>query len=93
MNTTFRELRCKYVINMVDGACLGHISDVCIDSKTGGISGFYVPVSQGGLSKIFGSNKQIFVPANNICRIGVDVILIEMYINPQGNGMDNTLQK
>ena len=67
------------MINLVDGALLGHISDICIDSNTGCISGFYVPQSEKGLTKLFGSTKQTFIPAKSVCRIGLDVILVEIY--------------
>jgi|LGOV01.1.fsa_nt_gb YlmC/YmxH family sporulation protein len=78
MQTTFCDLRTKDVINVVDGKCLGHIIDMVFDCKCGKILGLIVP-GEDKLFHIFKSNDQIFVPWCNICKIGEDVILVELY--------------
>jgi YlmC/YmxH family sporulation protein len=74
---TFCELRCKKVINVADGRYLGHIIDQVIDCVTGVTLGFIVP----GRYKLFSffKGEQIFIPWYNICKIGEDVILVELF--------------
>ena len=78
---------------MIDGAILGHICDICIDSNTGCIAGFYVPQNEKGISKLFGSSKQSFIPAKNVCRIGLDVIFVEMSPVQNGQTSHNLVHK
>ena len=82
MESSFLELRCKEVINIVDGKLLGHIIDMVVDLKTSCIKGFVVPMSKGMFS-FFKSNQEVFIPYKNICKIGEDVILVELYSLPQ----------
>ena len=81
METTFLELKCKQVINVVDGKTLGRIIDIVVDIKTCKILGLIVPSPTSGWLSCFKSGKEIFIPFNCICKIGVDVILVELYIN------------
>ena len=81
MEVSFQELKCKQVINTVDGKCLGHISDIVFDVATAKTLGFVVPNSSGGFLNFFKSNKELFIPFDCVCKIGVDVILVELYIN------------
>ena len=81
METTFLELKCKQVINVVDGKTLGRIMDVVLDIKTCKILGLIVPSPTTGWLSCFRSGKEIFIPFDCICKIGVDVILVELYIN------------
>lgn len=82
MESSFLELRCKEVINIVDGRLLGHITDMTIDLKTSRVTGLVVPVSKGFFS-FFKSPQEIFIPYKNICKIGEDVILVELFNLPQ----------
>ena len=86
------ELKSKQVINTVDGKCLGHISDMIFDVATACVLGFVVPTGSSGFLGLFKSSKDIFIPFDCVCKIGVDVILVELYIdeksakcNPQKN--------
>ena len=91
MEVSFLELKCKQVINTVDGKCLGHITDIIFDAVTSKALGFVVPNNQGGFLGFFRSNKDLFIPFDCVCKIGVDVILVELYINepqPKGNGKE-----
>ncbi len=82
METSFLELRCKEVINIVDGRLLGHIVDMVIDIKTSRITGLVVPGAKSFFS-FFKSVPEIFIPYRNICKIGDDVILVELFNLPQ----------
>ena len=81
METTFLELKCKQVVNVVDGKTLGRIIDVVLDIKSCKILGLLVPSPTTGWLSCFRSGKEIFIPFDCICKIGVDVILVELYIN------------
>ena len=81
METTFLELKAKQVINTVDGKCLGHITDIIFDVGSACALGFVVPQPGEGFWGLFKSNKDLFIPFNCVCKIGVDVVLVELYIN------------
>lgn len=81
METSFLELKSKQVINTVDGKCLGRIIDIIFDVGTGKALGFIVPQNNGGFWSLFGSNKELFIPLDCVYKIGVDVILVELYID------------
>ena len=78
METSYLELRNKEVINVVDGSLLGRIIDIVFDIRTSRILGFVVPGVKGFFN-IFKSCPEIFVPYRNICKIGDDVILVEIF--------------
>ena len=77
MEVTFSELRNKQVINVLSGRILGNVCDIVMDIRKNCILGFVVPGSKSFFS-IFKSSDQIFVPICNICKIGEDVILVEV---------------
>ena len=79
---TFCELRCKQVVNVVDGRCLGHIIDIVFDLKCGRILGLVTP----GFRRWFWfrPREDIFIPWRCVCKIGDDVILVEL--KPRGFG-------
>lgn len=81
METSFLELKSKQVINTVDGKCLGHITDVVFDAGSACTLGFVVPQPSEGFWGLFRSNKDMFIPFNCVCKIGVDVVLVELYVN------------
>lgn len=87
METTFQELKQKQVINVVDGKTLGRIVDFVMDIKSCKIIGFVVP-NCSGWGGWFKSNKDLFIPFNCICKIGVDVILVELYDNTPSQKCD-----
>lgn len=78
MESSFLDLRCKEVINVVDGRKLGHIIDVCFELNSGKITGFIVP-GDTSFWNVFKSGNQMFVPYSQICKIGEDSILVEIY--------------
>lgn len=78
METTFLELRCKEVINVVDGTRLGHIVDIVFDLSTAKIQGIVVPGNKTIFSFLKGGND-LFIPFSQICKIGSDAILVELF--------------
>lgn len=70
------ELRNKEVVNVADGKRLGRIFDM-VFTINGGIQGIVVPGDRT-LFKPFGGADSVFIPWNSICKIGDDVILVEL---------------
>lgn len=92
MESSFLELRCKEVVNVLDGRKLGHIVDIVFDLATARVLGILVPGEKTGWN-VFKSANQLFVPFGCIVKIGEDAILVEV----QGQGVPEnpyqTLQK
>ncbi|MCI6573527.1 MAG: YlmC/YmxH family sporulation protein [Firmicutes bacterium] len=78
MESSFLDLRCKEVINIVDGTRLGHIVDIVISLPTSQISGIVVPGNKSIFGFLKGGND-LFIPFSQICKIGEDAILVELY--------------
>ncbi len=85
MEASFLELKAKQVINTVDGKCLGHVTDIIFDVVTACALGFVVPCGGSGFLGLFKGNKDMFIPFDCVCKIGVDVILVELYIEDGRN--------
>lgn len=71
---TFNELRCKDVVNTVDGKRLGKATDLVIDLKCAVVLGLVLP----GEKKLFKSSDDLFIPGHRITKIGDDVILVKI---------------
>lgn len=82
--TKTSELRVREVINVLDGRRLGMATDLEIDADTGQIRALVVP-GTNRLLNWFGKNDEVVIPWENIRKIGVDVILVEISINQQHN--------
>lgn len=78
MECSFLELRCKEVVNVVDGKRLGHITDIVFDLQSAKICGLVLPNSKS-FWNVFKSGQDIFIPFTQICKIGEDTILVEFY--------------
>lgn len=87
MEITFCELRAKEVINIYDGRSLGNITDMVIDTACGRVLGIIVPKDRSFFN-IFKSNSDFFIPYNRICKIGKDIILVEL-TSHQINSLSN----
>lgn len=74
MDISFVDIREKEVINIFDGKKLGHIIDIIFDSSSGQVQGVVVP----GIKKFMRKSEDIFVPINNLKKIGEDVLLIKL---------------
>ena len=83
MEISFCKLRNKDVVNLCDGKNLGNITDIIFDSHSGKICGIIVPNSTS-IFKIFKDSNSIFIPYENICKIGKDIILVDIIIHSQG---------
>ncbi len=79
MTCRVADLRCKEVINVRDGARLGYISDVEIDTACGRVLAIIVPC--GGFA-LFGGEDYI-IPWDAISRIGEDIVLIDFELRPR----------
>ena len=77
MELSFCSLRNKEVVNICDGKKLGNIIDLVFDTCYGKVVGIVVPSDKGILS-VFKSCNDIFIPYNRICKIGKDIILVEL---------------
>ena len=84
MEISFCNLRSKDVINVCDGKNLGTITDMIIDTCCGRILGIIVPSNKSFLS-LFKNNNDIFIPYNRICKIGKDIILVDIIIHNNCN--------
>lgn len=78
LECSFLEFRCKEVVNVVDGKRLGHIIDVVFDLQTARICGLVIPNCKS-FWNVFKSGQDIFIPFTQICKIGEDTILVELY--------------
>ena len=77
MSERLQNLRCKEVVNVRDGQRLGFVSDVEVDTVTGRICSLVVPGPCKFLGLV-GRKDDFVIPWNCICRIGPDIILVEL---------------
>jgi len=73
---TFCELRERIVVNISDGKQLGRLVDICIHC-TGKVVGIIAPGDARFLRNLK-SSENIFIPWENVIRIGDDVILVDL---------------
>jgi len=59
-----------------------------IDQRRGNVLGLVAPNFRHGWS-IFKACDDIFIPYENICKIGDDVILVELFSDSNSSGRDN----
>ena len=77
VSTRICKLRQKEVINCRDGERIGFVSDVEFNLKTGCIENLIVP----GPCKIWwilGRDQEFIIPWRCVCRIGFDIILVDV---------------
>ncbi len=76
MRDSMTDLTSKQVINVCDGKILGYVTDFIVDSCSGKLKAIILP----GDSGIFGFKKceDTVIPWEKICKIGIDVILVEV---------------
>lgn len=77
MELSFCKLRSKDVVNICNGQNLGNITDMVFDTTCGRILGIIIPAQKNFFS-FFKSNNDIFIPYNRICKIGKDIILVDI---------------
>jgi len=74
------DLGLRDIVNLVDGAKLGPVSDVYIDLETGKV----ISLVLSGGKKYFGlmnAGRDVVVPWEKIKKIGVDTVLVEVENN------------
>lgn len=81
MDTSFLELKCKEVVNVVDGRRLGHIVDIVFNLENGCIQGIVVP-GEKSFWNVFKGGTELFIPLCQICKVGEDTVLVELFSNP-----------
>ncbi len=81
MEISYTELRCKDVVNMINGTKMGKIIDLIFESNGKNVLGLVVP----GVRKFFKSNEDIFIPWENIVKIGADIILVNIQLTSVTN--------
>lgn len=74
MEISFVDIREKEVINIYDGKKLGHIIDIIFDRQSGKVTGVVVP----GIKRFMRKTEDIFVPIDNLKKIGEDVLLVRL---------------
>ena len=81
MEISYTELRSKEVVNLQNGARMGKIIDLIIDSNGKNVLGLVVP----GVRRLFKGSEDIFIPWRDITKIGSDVILVSMDVHSLTN--------
>lgn len=71
------DLREKEVVNVKDGSKLGLISDIEVNLEAGRIEAIIIP-GPGKILGLFGKNEDYVIKWQNIVRIGVHVILVDL---------------
>ncbi len=71
------EIREKEVINLYNGQRLGYVYDFEVDLEKGCLSGIILP-GEGKMLSLFTKTNDIFIEWNQIIKIGVDMILVNI---------------
>ncbi len=72
------ELRTKDVVNTCDGRRLGKVMDIEFCEKDGTVTAIVVPGEFNMLQMLRGEKCGIVIPWDRICKIGDDVILVNV---------------
>ena len=75
---TLSELKAKDVVNTVDGRCIGKPMDLEFDPVDGRVTALVVPGEFSLIQLLRGEKCGIVIPWGNICKIGDDVILVDL---------------
>ena len=75
----FGELRCKEVVNVIDGKSLGRVVDIIFSRHSSKVVGFIVPGDRK--FRLMKRREDMFIPFDRICKIGIDVILVELKLH------------
>ncbi len=88
MEMSFCQLKNKDVINVCDGKNYGKIIDLVFDTCCGKIQGIIVPANKNFFG-LFKSSNDILIPYNRICKIGKDIILVDIIMQNNCNQFNN----
>lgn len=72
------ELKTKEVVNVCDGKSIGKVMDLEFNVDTGQIEAIVVPGGFDFLALLRGEKKGFVIPWSQICRLGDDVILVQI---------------
>ncbi len=72
------ELRTKDVVNTLDGRRLGKVMDIEFDERDGRVEALVVPGEFKVGNVIRGEKCGVVIPWQRICKIGENVILVEI---------------
>lgn len=73
----FCDLRSKEVINTCNCKRLGYVTDLLLDTCTGCIEAIILP-GPGKICGFLGYDAEYVIPFSCICKIGPDIILVEI---------------
>ena len=76
MDFRMGELRCKEVINVVDGTRYGYVGDIIMDLESGQLQALIVP-GRLRLLGLLGREPERVFPWNSVRRFGEDIVLVE----------------
>lgn len=76
MRSRVGELRCKEVINVLDGSRYGYVGDAEVDLESGQIRALIVP-GRLRLFGLLGREPERVFPWSAVRRFGEDIILVE----------------
>ena len=86
METSYRELTCKFVVNVTDGRNLGKTTDIVFTYPEGRVLGIAVPGKNG--LRLF-KREDLFISLHNVVKIGADVVLVDLKnARPDGGKRD-----
>lgn len=77
MSMRVAQLQCKEVICVKDGRRLGFVEDVVVEIPEGNVCALVVP-GQSRYFGLLGRTEEYIIPWNCICRIGPDIILVDV---------------
>ena len=77
MACKFTDLHCKEVICVSDGRRLGFVRDARVELPEGKLIAIIVP-GPGRFFGLLGCRDDYVIPWCNICRIGPDIILVDI---------------
>ena len=86
METSYRELKCKFVVNVTDGRNLGKTTDIVFTYPEGRVLGIAVPGKNG--LRLF-KREDLFISLHHVVKIGADVVLVDLKnARPDGGKRD-----
>ena len=86
METSYRELKCKFVVNVTDGRNLSKTTDIVFTYPEGRVLGIAVPGKNG--LRLF-KREDLFISLHNVVKIGADVVLVDLKnARPDGGKRD-----
>ena len=81
------DLRAKDVVNVLDGRRMGKVMDIEFDERDGRVEALVVPGQFKVGHLLRGEKCGVVIPWQRICKIGENVILVELETDdlPEGN--------